>query len=313
MTFKYPILKEVAPAMSTPSSTPIPAGWYPDPAGSFQQRWWTGQSWTNDFAQYRPTLVHAAPVAEVVSGAPVLEQQVAPGAPYLSQQAAATVASAAQQAASYSPMQTLTRDQPASADPLPAFRLPDADQPPQTVVARPNAGNAALVPVASGYRPVTLNADFSNDYQPFGSVAEVRRGTRMRPEQRYTAAAWVLALLPVLLGAAACAVAALLPLLYSTFAQLLLLLAFVLLSFTLAALDRRALYTEGHDSTALPVLALLTPLPYLLARAILVSRETGRSAMAPLVLLLVAAAGIAAALLLVEGLLPLLLTASALF
>ena len=301
--------------MSTPSSTPIPAGWYPDPAGSFQQRWWTGQSWTNDFAQYRPTLVHAAPAQPSPAAATVVAP-AASSAAYLSQQAAATAtasaAGAAPQAA-YAPTQTLTREQPATVDPLPAFRLPDADQPPQTVVAQPNAGNATLIAVAPSYRTPTLNADFSNDYQPFSSAPSVRQGNRYDPERRFTAASWLLALLPLALGGAAVGLAVLVPVLYTTFTQVLLAVIFLLVSFGLAALDRHALYRDGHDSMAAPALALLTPLVYLPVRAAVVGRQTGRSALAPFILVLAVAAGIAAALLFVDGLLSLLITTSALY
>lgn len=56
-------LKEiVAPAMSIVSRTAIPAGWYPDPEGSPQQRWWDGSLWTDSLAPYRSVekLVDAA-------------------------------------------------------------------------------------------------------------------------------------------------------------------------------------------------------------------------------------------------------------
>lgn len=39
-----------------------PADWYPDPAGTAQQRWWSGESWTEYFRDAPPT---AAPVAPV--------------------------------------------------------------------------------------------------------------------------------------------------------------------------------------------------------------------------------------------------------
>jgi hypothetical protein len=205
--------------------------------------------------------------------------------------------------------QTLERQQ--TVDPLPAFRLPDADLPPQTNVAQPNAGNAALVPIApvqSHYSVPASNPTFENDYQPFGSVPQVRGGNRFTPERRFTAAAWVLALLPVLFVGAAFAVATFLPLLYTAFAVGILGAVFLVTGLPLAFADRRILHRAGHDSTSPPALALLTPVLYLAPRAFYVSRETGRSGAAPLIVALVALAAIAAALMLVSGLLPLLTT-----
>jgi len=294
--------------MSDPVSAPIPAGWYPDPAGSFQQRWWTGASWTNDFAQYRPTLIHAAPAVEQIAAPPQDSSQA-----FLAQQAAATAqsigASAAQQAAT----QTLVRE--TAVDPLPAFRLPDADQPPQTTVAQPNAGTAMLLPVASrepNYIVPAQGATFENDYQPFGSVPGVRRGVRERSETRFTAQVWMMPAVPPAFAASAWAIAAFLPMFYTVFAVAFLGFAFLFIGLGLAFADRRALQRAGHDATAHPALAVLTPLPYLLVRAFYVRRETGRNAIAPALVLLVGVAAVGAALALVSGLLPLLTSFTAL-
>lgn len=46
------------------------AGWYPDPAGSTQQRWWNGTGWT-DSLRDAPTAAPAAPVPPVTPAAPV--------------------------------------------------------------------------------------------------------------------------------------------------------------------------------------------------------------------------------------------------
>ena len=314
MSFNYPTVEEVADAMSIASS-PIPAGWYPDPAGSFQQRWWTGESWTNDFAQYRPTLIHSAPTPELIlnHGA---QPQMNSSSEFLQQQAAATTVAAqanGQQAGSYTPTQTLTRQEPAAAA-VPAFRLPDADQPPQTTVAQPNAGNASLIAVAPSYRMTTLNANAEPEYSPFGSIREDHHhGHRLNPERRYTVAVWVLAVLPLALVAAGYALATFMPVLYTTFAQALIVALFLVASTIFAALDRRTLRLAGHVSTASPALALLTPLVWMPVRTGLSTRETDRNTMAPLILLLVVAAGITAALVVVPGLTSLLLTTTALY
>jgi hypothetical protein len=43
----------------------VPAGWYRDPLGLPQLRWWNGMSWTNRVEEPRPEL-QVAPSAERV-------------------------------------------------------------------------------------------------------------------------------------------------------------------------------------------------------------------------------------------------------
>lgn len=38
----------------TPSTTAAPAGWYRDPLGIPQLRWWNGIAWTNHIQDNRP-------------------------------------------------------------------------------------------------------------------------------------------------------------------------------------------------------------------------------------------------------------------
>lgn len=298
----------MALAMSVVPSTPIPAGWYPDPAGSFQQRWWTGSSWTNDFAQYRPTLIHAAQPAATT---PTAAQQTGSDSS-VAQHTAASARSTGPLAAQTAPTATLVRE--TAFDPLPSFRLPDADQPPQTTVAQPNAAQAALVAVTSAQPQYSVPASgpsFAPDYHPFGSMPQVRRGQRFTPERRFTAAVWLLALVPPAFLGAAYALATYLPVVYTGFTLGALAALFLLIGFLLALADRRTLRLAGHDSASSPALALLTPLPYLALRAFFATRETGRNTAAPLVLALAGVAAIGAALVLVSGLMPLLTTFAA--
>ncbi len=38
----------------TPSAAAVPAGWYRDPLGLPQLRWWNGMTWTNSIQESRP-------------------------------------------------------------------------------------------------------------------------------------------------------------------------------------------------------------------------------------------------------------------
>lgn len=43
-------------SLVTPTSAAAPAGWYRDPLGLPQLRWWNGMTWTNNIQEQRPEL-----------------------------------------------------------------------------------------------------------------------------------------------------------------------------------------------------------------------------------------------------------------
>jgi hypothetical protein len=50
----------------TPGSAVPPPGWYPDPAGRFQVRWWDGSTWTSGVASAGVQITDPVPVPTVV-------------------------------------------------------------------------------------------------------------------------------------------------------------------------------------------------------------------------------------------------------
>ena len=299
----------------------IPAGWYPDPAGSFQQRWWDGTAWTNDFAQYRPTLVHSAPAvqalqarAAAIGGVAFDQQQNSDVTHFASGQVSAAAAEQAQQAQQAQPLPSV--DSLPNVDPLPSFNLPAENRAPLSTVGQPNAGNVMLVAVPSRpAKPASAAAysSFNTEYQPFGQTAQVSFGQKQLSEYRFTVSVWVIAALPAVVIGAAYALAAYLPAIYTIFMQVILLSLFAFSTVALAIRDRFSLRKEGHERAASPAWMLLTPVAYLAARTPAVARETGRSGSLPLVVLLCVLGAIAALLVFVPGLIALLLTANGLY
>ena len=53
--------------MTDSNSTPPPAGWYPDPAGSPRTRWWNGFGWSDTYGEPSPS---ATPALTPASAAP---------------------------------------------------------------------------------------------------------------------------------------------------------------------------------------------------------------------------------------------------
>lgn len=309
-----------------PTPTSVPAGWYPDPQGSFQQRWWNGTSWTNEFAQYRPTLNYTPAVQHAVAQATPAQLQAA--AQVAAAQTAFAESRLAASAAQYesqqasvqtlAPVQTLTSTGSAVEDartsaPVAPQQISYAENPgfapiPQFASAMPSASSAALIPStpAPSQQPTrAVNPSYLEDYQPFGTIPQIRSGVRDRPTKRNTAAAFLLALLPALFLGAAIAMSYFLPEYYTAFALggigLVLLAALIIC----ASVDRRILRDAGHDSAAWAILAAAPPF-YFIVRTVVVARETGRGTPFPLVLSILVLASLAAALLVEPRLLALL-------
>jgi uncharacterized membrane protein len=308
------------------SSSLPPAGWYPDPEGSFRQRWWSGSNWTNDFAQYRPTQIHHAPPTIIAQ----LSQPVNPA------QANATDAgnNVSRPAAAYANQPSAQADAYRAAPPTPPqlpSALSDSSVAPVMAGAATQAGAAvqtlerttvvesslvltempaetssmpafggaavgapivALVPATppSSSPAFTVNPSIHSNYEPFSRRSEIRQGRRIAPEIRLTFPSWIVALVPVLAFATTIGLAFGFSFMATQFANGVIVLAFILIGFGLAVWDRHILGVNDHVHPATAAWALATPIAYLIARGVRVKRETGRSADGPVVLLLLTVA-----------------------
>jgi hypothetical protein len=53
--------------LSQPLNSTVPAGWYKDPLGLPQLRWWNGTKWTTDVSEPRPELLVAGGLGSVTN------------------------------------------------------------------------------------------------------------------------------------------------------------------------------------------------------------------------------------------------------
>ncbi|WP_161972336.1 DUF2510 domain-containing protein [Glaciihabitans arcticus] len=156
---------------------------------------------------------------------------------------------------------------------VPAYRVPETA--------------AFAVPTttpALGFSGTTLSAPgLGSSYQPFAMIPEVRKGTDLKPARTYTAAAWLIALLPLLMVGVGVGIVLFYPEFYSRFAQVGIVAVATLVSFALAARDRSELIRAGHARAASAAWMILTPVGYFVARMIFTARQSKGGAW-PLVL-----------------------------
>lgn len=318
--------------MTLDASTHIPPGWYPDPQGSFQQRWWDGSAWTNEFAQYRPILNYSgqakpaaasehiptfalpatdgplsppAPRAELLGTAPVTPPQ--PTSAPVASPPAYTPPTALQP-----PLVSVQPIMVGPVDPVPSRPGSNENQFPRSGVM--NSGITPPMPTlvsspggsTPGPESRFVGVDGSNGagsvpYEPFAQAPRPSASApRERSQRVYTAAAWALAVIPLAAVVTAYVIAAYGPLFYSAFAVLIIGIVLAGLMIGIGYADSTRLHRLGHERTTPGILALFGPL-FFIARMFPVRRETGRSGVALLVVSLAVWGGAIAAYFLVPG------------
>ena len=291
----------VTESAAEPPAVLIAPGWYADPAGSAQCRWWDGTAWTARLSGETALESAAEGALGVVAEAAVVAETavVAPVAPLSRRQlrelvGALTTAPVLSDADALSPVEALSESPPAeseSADvPAPVQPAPTAPPTPIAPTAPPADPPLSAVTFsrgALGFRLppdpfATLSAAVDATPQPFVSrspTAVVPGAVFAISARSTTAAVWLFALLPVVHAAAVWLIFGLLDLGANPVIHYSVLAAPLLLYPVLAFVDGRELRGRGFSRTASAVLALAPPL-YLLVRAI----RVGAAGLVPLLL-----------------------------
>ena len=292
-----------------PTRTAIPAGWYPDPRGSAQRRWWDGTAWTHALEAPPEPVTPAyanlpgpgtpayanlpgparrtpSPSAPTVRRALDPEAHTAPAEQPLPSRRQLREAAAALEAqrqlrepAAPSPVyamgpavsQSFT---PAAATPVAAPVSAPVSAPVASPVSAPVALPIAASPVESSIANPVLSSGPA--YQPFGLAPKITTGVVEAPTSVNTPSVWIITALPAVALAIAAALIAFAPDFYTPFTQGALAFVFAIAGIGLAVNDRRQLMLRSHQHTASPAWILLTPLAYLVARASNTKKQAGR-------------------------------------
>lgn len=195
---------------------------------------------------------------------------------------------------------------PRAVTPAPVAAAPAASATPTAPIlpvtsVLPASSVAQAAPAVSP-RASAESAALSNGpaYQPFGMTPTIRTGTMEAPTSVNTPAAWAITVLPALTLALAVVLIRFAPEFYTPFTQGALAFVAAIAGIALAVGDRRQLVQRSHQRTASPAWILLTPLAYLVARAVNTKSQAGRG-WAPAIVFVVLTAG-ATALVYLSGL-----------
>lgn len=270
----------------------VPAGWYPDPLGLPQLRWWDSQAWTEHTSEAR------APIVIQPAGEPTRLQFADDDLPSRREQRERERANTTyyeDEEPAYEPQRSLDTeadeiDVELSAQPLLAMTLRELEPPLESTVDD----------AAPGPRRASSHANAAPAASTLSALAEeVAPEREMKQRGTYTAAVMVIAVLPLL----------------QTIVSVLLLLGglghnfplFVivavapyLLTLGFAAYDKLVLQTWGYEKPASAWWALLTHPVYLVMRGIATWRENGKG-FAPLVVFGAALTGVIVAVIALPG------------
>ena len=246
----------------------VPAGWYPDPLGLPQLRWWDAQAWTEHTSEARAPIVlqPATRVEYRDEELPSRREQRERERREKGELAAATPE------AYLAPEPDVTDEGELSAQPLLGMTLRELEPPLEDTLDQATPGPRR----ASSHANATLAA---SALSPLAEELAPERA--IKSAQTYTGAAWAIGLMPLfqLVIVAALILTGLggnLPLILTiVFAPYLLVIGF-------AAYDKLLLQVWGYERPARARWAVLTAPIYLIARAVRTVKETGKG-FAPLV------------------------------
>ena len=309
----------------------VPAGWYPDPLGLPQLRWWDNHAWTEHVSDARqPMVAQETPVTRLAYAEPEPEfadDEIDEQTVQLSRRARRE-----RERSADDPDDVLGTPQtaPAFGDPMLSLEAPERDQvsvaEPSPAVRLAASGLADAAPTGAAYdlgtrfddllgEPSTprsafahasaSTANFMPDPLPEPDAAPLRSRSSHRLESDLhlgTAPVWILTLLPVYM-----LIVGLVLLLAGggTDQSLVAVVAMFAVTWVaglvLAFLDNRLLRRQGLDRPATWVWAVFGALVYLVARLMRTVRETG-TGFGPLLTFLVLGGFLVAAVLAVPGL-----------
>ena len=274
----------------------VPAGWYPDPLGLPQLRWWDSQAWTEHTSDARaPIVMHPATrlaYADDQEFPSRREQRERERERQEQESPRFAEPSEAEPLSTQFDTSTDTVDDELSAQPLLAMTLRELEPPPADTVDE----------LAAEPRRARTHTNAAPAASTLSALAEERAPEREIKQMRsYPGAVWLMAAMPLLqvVASAALIVGGLgnnLPLVLVVW------VGPYLIVLGLAAYDKLLLQIWGHRDPASPWWALLGQPGYLVARALHSYRETGKG-FAPVIVWASSLLGVLVGVLVLPGLL----------
>lgn len=279
----------------------VPAGWYPDPLGLPQLRWWDAQAWTEHTSEARaPMVIQPATRLAYADDEPEESLAYRDEAQYRDEGLPSRREQRERERREMGPIleseiatETSPEREELSAQPLLDMTLRELEPPIADTVDDYTPGpkrassHANAVPAAS-----TLSA-----------LAEEQAPEReLKQMKTYTVAVWAIALMPVIQLAVAVVLITVAGLGHNLPIMMLVLFGPYLIVLGLAAYDKLVLQTWGHRKPASAWWALLTEPGYLIVRAIRTFGQTGKG-FAPLGGLAAAFGAVLAGIIVLPGLL----------
>jgi hypothetical protein len=277
----------------------VPAGWYPDPLGLPQLRWWDAQAWTEHTSEARaPIVIQPATtrLGYIDDDLPRFDDDL----PRFDEELPSRREQRERERrengnlleVSFDPQTDFVREE-LSAQPLLEMTLRELEPPLENTL---DFGQP-------GPRHADSHETLAPSLASLGALTAEEAPVRtMKKTRTYTVAVWLIAIMPLLQLATSVLLITTLDQGHNLPLMLVVWIAPYLLILGLAAYDRLVLQTWGHRSPASTLWAFLTAPAYLIARAVRTFRETGKGSI-PIVAWSVSAVTVLAGILVLPGLL----------